>query len=385
MGNILATIFALFGFVCLLGAIACLFTPRAAFFLKNRTRVRGLLSWLGLCCLFLIGAGVVAPDELKQKGAEVRQEAAEKRIAKQQEKEAAKQAAIEKDNTSAAKAQSVDLLPYVQEQIDDTSTARRKRGRVKINLADPAQQFSPEQLAATCMAAAKFYAEEYGFQALSVFVSDIPGPQSWQGTRLAQCDYSPDKGGWSGDQGWLWQNVQAVPRPMTDQEREMKKLWGEMRGKYQKNGSTNEAALKNAIAKKMGIASEKIGLLYAFTEKVPADKFADIQAQGPSKPRLPELTEKMLRSQIKALLAELDSFRKSAIFKQCLYGCGEDNPGYVWNNKCKALREILTPQTPLPLTLKAAVGELYMLGKAYHESNAQDIKYFRQEIEKALK
>lgn len=181
---------------------------------------------------------------------------------------------------AAAPASSIALVPYKQEDFKNTSTARRKRGQIGIYLADPAAQVSQEALAATCMAAAKHYAAAYGLQALSVFLSDMPGGQPWEGTRLAQCSYSPDRGGWSGDQGWLWERVQAAPRGLTGQERQMKKLWGELRNSYQKNGSTDEAALSVEIAKRMQIKPEEVSLLWFMMDDVDPAPYAGVEPQG---------------------------------------------------------------------------------------------------------
>lgn len=182
--------------------------------------------------------------------------------------------------SAVAPVSNVALVPYMQEDFKNTSTARRKRGQVGIYLADPAAQVSQETLAATCMAAAKYYAAAYGLQALSVFLADMPGGQPWEGTRLARCSYSPDKGGWSGDQGWLWEGVQAAPRGLTGQERQMKKLWSELRSAYQKNGSTDEAALSAEIAKRLQIKPEEVSLLWFMMDDIDPAPYAGVAPQG---------------------------------------------------------------------------------------------------------
>lgn len=190
----------------------------------------------------------------------------------------------DKDHPPTAKTSQAALIPYEQGEISDTSTSRRKRAQVSIHLADPAAVVTPASLTATCMAAAQFYAREYDKDALSVFLSDMPGPQSWEGTRLAQCSYSRDNGGWSGDQGWTWADMKVAPRGLTDQEREMKRLWGELRGQYQKDGSTDEDALSAEIAKRMGIQPDQVTLLWFLLEDAKADNAPNVQAQGPTVP-----------------------------------------------------------------------------------------------------
>lgn len=174
-----------------------------------------------------------------------------------------------------------EVLQYKESSIDDTSRPTRKRAQVSIYLVDPKISFTSDQLAATCAAAAKYYAQKYDLQLVGIFLSDIPGGQGWEGTRLAQCQYSPDNGGANGKQGWTWDMFQVADRPLTDQERKMKKLWGEMRGKFQKDGATDEDALSGAIAKIMKIKAEEVTLPYLFLNSVDVKKFEDIDANGP--------------------------------------------------------------------------------------------------------
>ena len=187
----------------------------------------------------------------------------------------------DKDHQPTKEAPQMALIPYKQAQVEDTSIARRKRAQVVVYLADPAVAVTPESLVATCASAAKHYAATYDKDALSVFVQDQPGAQSWEGTRLAQCSYSRDNGGWSGDQGWTWSDVRVAPRGTTDQEREMKRLWGELRGQYQKDGSTNEDALSTEIATRMSIQPDQVTLIAFMLDEFDIAPYAGIKAQGP--------------------------------------------------------------------------------------------------------
>ena len=363
----------LLAFAAAIMAVLSLISPKAALLNKHKTRLKGMLTWLGLAVAITVGTMLIFPLTPEE-------------LSAQQAKRAAR------DNGQAEEqrpATAVALLPYTQESVDATSTARRKRGRVKIYLADPTAHVTPEALTATCMAAAKHYAAAYGFQALSVFLADMPGGNGWEGTRLAQCSYSPDKGGWSGSQGWLWEQIMAAPRGLTDQERRIKKLWGELRGKYQKDGGTDEDALKSAIAKKMNIKPDQVTLLWFMLDKVSAGQFEDVAPQGPAEPKAAATTsvaptENEVRAQVRELLAELDSFKNSDVFRQCVYGCGSKGPGSAWNTKRKALQDQMTPQLDVPILLKAAPGELWMLGMAYAKGKADEARELRAEIEKAL-
>lgn len=91
-----------------------------------------------------------------------------------------------------------------------------------------------------------------------------------------------------------------------------------------------------------------------------------------------------VRAQVRQLLDEFDTFKDSAEFKQCVYGCGKSNPGKMWNVKRKALQDQMSPQLDVPVVLKAAPGELHALGMAYAKGRAQEAKELRGGIEKAL-
>lgn len=269
----LTGIFAIVGIAALIIALVSLFAPKTAFFLRKKTRLRAMFAWFGIAAACLIIGAAAAPESKKVHF----QPTPATQTQKKQDKIDVKPETTAQENAEQAK-----LVPYLEAEVKDTSLPRRRRGQVFITLAEPDGQFTSDQLAATCMAAAKHYAKEYGFKALTVFFSDLPGGQSWEGTRLAQCSYSPDKGGWSGNQNWLWQGIQVVERGLTDQERQMKKLWGEMRSKYQKNGSTDEAALSKAIAKKLGVKPDEVHLPYLFPKDVAPQNFAGIDSYGPS-------------------------------------------------------------------------------------------------------
>lgn len=55
-------------------------------------------------------------------------------------------------------------------------------------------------------------------------------------------------------------SLSASKHGYTEQELKIQKLWGEMRKKYQKDGLTDEDALRNAISQKTGIPANDIHL-----------------------------------------------------------------------------------------------------------------------------
>ena len=122
-------------------------------------------------------------------------------------------------------------------------------------------------LAATCMGAAKHLASESAAKVSSVFIMDQKAPPFAMRT-IATCHYAPDGGGFSGEQKWTWDGVTAADRTTTESEKKISVAWAEMRGQYQKDGVTDEDALKKAIAKKYKMKADDVHLPYVSPEKV---------------------------------------------------------------------------------------------------------------------
>lgn len=262
MKEALPYIFMIGAVVAFIAAVVCLITPRAAIFFRNRTRLKGAAAWLAISVACLVLMGALAPED-------VREAAKAKRAAAEQAEVEAK---------ARVEAERPKLVPYKESELEDTSTANRKRGRVRIVLADPAADFRPQDLAATCMAAAKFYAKEYGFKTVSVFFTDIPGREHWQGTQLARCHYASDRKGFGGDEAWEWDDVRVVPRPLTDQERQVKQLWGEI----QAQGVRKDADIMKAVGAKLGIPPDTVTTYTVIPELVDERPLEGVEPQGPA-------------------------------------------------------------------------------------------------------
>ncbi|GAB7080903.1 hypothetical protein [Megalodesulfovibrio paquesii] len=114
----------------------------------------------------------------------------------------------------------------------------------------------------------------------------------------------------------------------------------------------------------------------------PAEKVANA-ATAPIVTETP-MTADRLRSAVKALLQELDSFRNTSTFRGCIYGCGSRNPGAAWEAKRKALDAQVTPQLDAPLLLKTTPADLWSLGMAYGRNNHAEAKRLRAHIEEGL-
>lgn len=276
MKEALPYVFMIGAVIAFIAAVVCLITPRAAIFFRHRTRLKGAAAWLAISVACLVLMGALVPED-------VREAAKAKRVAAAQGEAAAEKAgaeAAEKAN-AGAEAQKPRLVPYREAGVTDTSFGGRKRGDVRIVLADPEADFRPQDLAATCMAAARFYAKERGFTTVSVFFTDIPGERPHEGTQIARCHYASDKKGFGGGEGWEWNDVRGAERPLTDQERQVKRLWGELSAQ----GLKGDAAIKKAVGAKLGVPAEKVPAppFIIGLNEVDERPFRDVKPQGPEK------------------------------------------------------------------------------------------------------
>lgn len=94
---------------------------------------------------------------------------------------------------------------------------------------------------------------------VSITLDSQPGP-AFGKTVLATAVYAPGGKGVSGSNDWTWNTLQATPRGLTAQGLKIQRLWSEMRGQFQVDGSTDGGQLKAAIAPKLKIPVEKVML-----------------------------------------------------------------------------------------------------------------------------
>lgn len=92
-----------------------------------------------------------------------------------------------------------------------------------------------------------------------------------------------------------------------------------------------------------------------------------------------------VREAISDLLDDFDDFKDSEIFRQCVYGCGSENPGKEWRGRIKTLQRQAMPREDVPTRLKDAIGELWQMGRTYARGNARKAAELRQRIEANLK
>ena len=91
-----------------------------------------------------------------------------------------------------------------------------------------------------------------------------------------------------------------------------------------------------------------------------------------------------VREAISDLLDDFDDFKDSEIFRQCVYGCGSENPGKEWRDRLKTLQRQAMPREDVPTRLKDAIGELWQMGRTYARGNARKAAELRQRIETVL-
>ena len=92
-----------------------------------------------------------------------------------------------------------------------------------------------------------------------------------------------------------------------------------------------------------------------------------------------------VREAISDLLDDFDDFKDSEIFRQCVYGCGSENPGNEWRDRIKTLQRQAMRRKEVPTRLKDAIGELWQMGRTYARGNARKAAELRQRIEANLK
>ena len=91
-----------------------------------------------------------------------------------------------------------------------------------------------------------------------------------------------------------------------------------------------------------------------------------------------------VREAINDLLDDFDDFKDSEIFRQCVYGCGSENPGKEWRGRIKVLQRQAMRREDIPTRLKDSIGELWQMGRTYARGNARKAAELRQRIETVL-
>lgn len=149
-------------------------------------------------------------------------------------------------------------LAYKEVGRNTVERAAIKRNHLDVVIVPTGDQSQATQadLAATVMQAAMATQNETGLPVVTVNMLCQNTGDSYADMQLALATYIPDGKGFSGnDVTPVWETVMVAGRGFTEQELQYLRLWGEMRGQYQKDGRTDDDSLDNAIHKIMGLES----------------------------------------------------------------------------------------------------------------------------------
>lgn len=277
MGQLLLMI----GLGSLVLSIVSLLTPKVAFFLKNKTRGKAFALYLGIAIISFIAGNptVQAPSTNVQ-------------------------TVPQNDITVEAKAvpKNSETFQYKENYIRNrTDRHSRIRGAtVHISPLDEKANLNSDQIAATCMAAAKYYADDFSkkyntsdptlIDDIFVAITDMPYDmtkdiQYENIGKLAGCHYilGTSKGLFSyGKPEWQWLSVVASPRNTNDDEKKIESLWVNLHEEFKQGNRLRENDLINEISHRLNLAPEQINFTPVIPEKVDSEKFKNIQPRGPS-------------------------------------------------------------------------------------------------------
>lgn len=161
-------------------------------------------------------------------------------------------------------------LSYVITQMEESKQNENdKRVKLRIVLASKNEKgkiiypsshenVNQIQLREVVLSVAKYYAKEFDANFFQIFLDSQKSKNAFGSNLLATLNF-PIKGS---DSPLLINgaSLSASKHGYTEQELKIQKLWGEMRKKYQKDGLTDEDALRNAISQKTGVPANDIHL-----------------------------------------------------------------------------------------------------------------------------
>lgn len=292
MKEALPYIFLVGAAIAFLGAVASLITPRAAIFFK-KDRLRGTGAWMAICiaCLGFMGKSI--PEE-------------------QREAAKAKRAAAEQVHLAPDPHESKDVpensitFQYNENSVQNNSDRhhRIRGGTIYISPLDESSNLNSSQIASTCMAAAKYYAQIFSkkynspdntlIDDILVVITDMPyDVEKYHREiyynkigQLGQCHFVIGKstGLFSyGKPEWQWLEVKASPRNTSEIEKQVENLWIDLHKKFKQGNRIANDALKKEIGLKININPEAIKFTPVLPEKMDPQPFKNINPQGPAK------------------------------------------------------------------------------------------------------
>ena len=298
MSSALAYIFFICSLISLLAVVASLITPRVAFFLRKKTRLRAMMSWFGICCLCLICMAAASPRNTSTT-AVVEQKGKLTPMDNPAMTPSASNARVKGvQSTLAANSQkSEDEDPRIFEYQVSRSTPRKTRhgrvdgGLIYIYPSEPDIQLTNQKIGATCLAAAKFFINNYSreyeeIDNMLVVITDAPYDTHKYNQeifyakigKLAECHYLHSR-----YKGWEVITLDVSPRNTTHTEKQIEDLWFKLHGKYKRGNRIDDAALKKEIGLKLNINPEDINFTPVTPEKLDPKQFKNIAPHGPVK------------------------------------------------------------------------------------------------------
>lgn len=134
------------GLLCGIFAAVCLIFPKIAFFVKNRTRLNGALSYATLAVILIFISVIFAPEEIRQKGAEIRQAQQEEKA--RLERELAEAEKAKKEQLAREEEEKKSALQAMSPTIEETNITRKETGDTKkepLSFADSTPQSTQKE------------------------------------------------------------------------------------------------------------------------------------------------------------------------------------------------------------------------------------------------
>lgn len=140
----------------------------------------------------------------------------------------------EENYDSFRPASSARALPYREINIWDNCYSQPKQIAVKILLDGAVKSYTPDELAATCMASAKYYSAANNFIPAKIALFNSVPEARFSRYRLAECAYAPSGKGWKASQNenWTWNKVLVNPEERFSQPNEARRIDAEIYPKY---------------------------------------------------------------------------------------------------------------------------------------------------------
>ena len=135
---------------------------------------------------------------------------------------------------SFSPASSARPLPYREINIWDNCYSQPTQIAVKILLDSAVKNYTPDELAATCMAAAKYYSAANNSIPARIELFNTVTEARFRAYRLAECAYAPSGKGWkaSQDEDWTWYKVLVNPEARFSQPNEARRIDAEIFPRY---------------------------------------------------------------------------------------------------------------------------------------------------------